>query len=188
MQSVQRSFNLLFQCTFVLVFPLFKKYLNTQVTTNKFVTSVAYHPCNWTLSLRDTSFPISLIWLGFYLFPECLLNFLWLVYSIMCRKMFSIYSVHIPKKWTESLHFYPCLSLLLKTPGIVFWKSVSFKTKGVEKNMICFIKVQSEKKKTTWNVCLFCMICNIFKCDSLIVLWIISIKQCGIKFIASSSL
>ena len=49
-QSVQRSFNLLFQRTFVLMFPLFKKYLNTQVRTNKFVNSVVYHPCNWRLA------------------------------------------------------------------------------------------------------------------------------------------
>ena len=49
-QSVQRSFNLLFQHIFVLMFPLFKKHLNTQVRTNKFVNSVVYHPYNWRLA------------------------------------------------------------------------------------------------------------------------------------------
>ena len=39
------------------------------------------------ISLRDTSFHISLISLGFYLSPECLMNFLWLVYSTMCGKI-----------------------------------------------------------------------------------------------------
>ena len=29
-----------------------------------------------------------------------------LVYSTMCRKIFSIYGVHIPRKCIESLHFY----------------------------------------------------------------------------------
>ena len=38
--------------------------------------------------------------------------------------------------------------------------------------MICFIKIQSENLKTTWNISLFifCMICNISKCDGFTVL------------------
>ena len=53
--------------------------------------------------------------------------------------------------------------------------------------MICFIKIQSENMKMTWNISLFtfCMICNFSRCDGLAVLQIIPIKQCGIKFIAS---
>ena len=130
------------------------------------------------ISLRDTFFHISLISLGFYLSPECLLNFLWLVYSTMCGKNFSIYGVHIPRKCIESMHFYSCPSPPLKTPGRIFWKSVSPKTKWVEETMICFIKIQSENMKMTWNISLyiFCMICNISKCDGFTVLWIISIK------------
>ena len=130
------------------------------------------------ISLRDTFFHISLISLGFYLSPECLLNFLWLVYSIMCGEIFSIYDIHIPRKCIESMHFYSCLSPSLKTPSRIFWKSVSPKTKGVEETMICFIKIQSENMKMTWNINLFifCMICNFSKCDGFTVLWITSIK------------
>ena len=132
------------------------------------------------ISLRDTFFHISLISLGFYLSQECLLNFLWLVglYSTMCGKIVSIYDVHIPRKSTEFMHFYSCLSPPLKTPGRIFWKSVSPKTKGVEETMICFIKIQSENMNMTWNITLFifCMICIFSKCDGFTVLWIISIK------------
>ena len=39
---------------------------------------------------------------------ECLLNFLWLVYSTMFGKIFSIYGVHILWKCIESMHFYLC--------------------------------------------------------------------------------
>ena len=45
MQSVKRSLNLLFQHTLFLMFPLFQKYLNTQVRTKKLVNSVVYHLC-----------------------------------------------------------------------------------------------------------------------------------------------
>ena len=44
-QSLQRSLNLLFQCTFFLIFPHFQKYLNPQVRTKKLVNNVFYHPC-----------------------------------------------------------------------------------------------------------------------------------------------
>ena len=52
--------------------------------------------------------------------------------------------------------------------------------------MICFIKIQSEIMKMTWNISLYivCMICHFSKCDDFTVLRIISIKQCSIKFIA----
>ena len=38
--------------------------------------------------------------------------------------------------------------------------------------MICFIKIQTENMKTTWNMRLymFCMICNFSKYDGFIVL------------------
>ena len=62
------------------------------------------------------------------------------------------------------------------------------KTKWVEETMICLIKIQSGNVKMTWNISLFmfCMICNFSKFDDFTVLWIISIKLCGIKLIASS--
>ena len=52
------------------------------------------------------------------------------------------------------------------------------KTKGVEKTMICCIKIQSENMKMTWNIRLFifCMIYNFSKYDGFTGLEIISIK------------
>ena len=49
--------------------------------------------------------------------------------------------------------------------------------KVVEEAMICFIKIQSENIKMTWNIrfFIFCMTCNFFKCDVYTVLQIISI-------------
>ena len=46
------------------------------------------------------------------------------------------------------------------------------KNKGVEETMICFIKIQSEDVKMTWNFTLFifCMIYSFSKCDDLTVL------------------
>ena len=69
----------------------------------------------------------------------------------MCGKIFSIYGVHIPRKWIEPMYFYSCPSPPTKTPGGIFWKSVSPKTKGMEETMIFFIKIQLENMKMTWN-------------------------------------
>ena len=46
------------------------------------------------------------------------------------------------------------------------------KNNGVEETMICFIKIQSENMKMTWNISLFvcCMIYNFPKCDGFTVL------------------
>ena len=63
-------------------------------------------------------------------------------FSLTCV---SLNGVQIPGKYTESLHFYSWPSPPLKTPGRMFWKSVSLKTKGVEETLIHFIKIQSEK-------------------------------------------
>ena len=80
----------------------------------------------------------------FYLSLEFLLNFLWLVYSNMCGKKFSIYDVQILGKCIESMHFYSCPSSPLKAPDRIFWESVCPKAKRVRKTMICFIKIQIE--------------------------------------------
>ena len=87
-----------------LMFPPFQKSLNPQVTTNKLVNTFVYHPCpsRLTTGYRDTSFHISLNSFGFYLSPEYLLNFLWLVYSTMFGKKFLIYGDHLPRKCIES--------------------------------------------------------------------------------------
>ena len=46
------------------------------------------------------------------------------------------------------------------------------KNKGVEETMICFIRIQSENMKMTWNISLFicCMIFSFSKCDGFTVL------------------
>ena len=86
--------------------------------------------------------------------------------STMCEQKVSIYGVPI-RKWTESMHFYSCPSSPLKTPGTIFFFENPFpprtKNKGVEETMICFIKIQSENMKMTWNVSffIFCMIYNV---------------------------
>ena len=175
-QSAQRSLSLLFQCTLFLMFPLCQKYLNHQVRTNKLVNSVLYHPCLLRLASR---IHISLKSFEIYLFPECLLVIdLSPEYFTTCGKHFSVYGVRIPRKCIESMHFHSWSSLRLKCRGIIFWKSVSHMMKGVEKTMICLIKIQSKKKKMTWNIGLFifCMSCIFSKCDGFTVLWIISIK------------
>ena len=50
-------------------------------------------PLYFKITLRYRPFHISLNWLGFYLSPECLLNFLWLVHFTICEKKFSVYGV-----------------------------------------------------------------------------------------------
>ena len=44
-KSVQRKLNLLLQRTLFLMFPLFQKYLNSQVRNSKLLNSVVYHSC-----------------------------------------------------------------------------------------------------------------------------------------------
>ena len=73
------------------------------------------------------------------------------------------------------------LNLWIFTHALV--SQVSPKTKRVEETIICFIQIQSENIKMTWNINLFklfyflCLICSFFKCDGSTVLWIISIKS-----------
>ena len=127
-----------------------------------------------TLVLQEY-FRISLNSSGVYLSPESLLNFLWLVYSTMRGKKFSIYGVCVTRKCIKSIFFYLCPRPPLKR---IFWKSLSPNTKAVEKTMISFIKIQSENMKMTWNISLFvfCIIWNFSECDGFTVMWIISIK------------
>ena len=73
----------------------------------------------------------------------------------------SIYDVLIFRKCIESMYFYSCPSLPLKTLGRIFRKSLSPKAKGVEAAMIFFVKI---------SLFIFCVICNFSKCDGFIVL------------------
>ena len=46
----------------------------------------------------------------FYL--TCIFHHVW--------EKFSIYGIHIPRKYIESMHFYSCFNPPLKTPGRIF--------------------------------------------------------------------
>ena len=103
------------------------------------------------------------------------------LYSIIGRKNFWIYGSHIPRKCIDLRHFwsFPTQNLpsnfchqilgrrkLLVTPGSILSKMCfSQRQKGVEKTMICFIKIHSENMKMTWNIMFFMyrMICSFFK-------------------------
>ena len=111
-----------------------------------------------------------------------------LLHSNMFRKNLELYGVHIPRKCIDSRYFYSFPSplktypkdrrKLLIPPGSILSK-IYFpqNQKEVEETMICFIKIQSENMKMTWNIrfFIFCMICNFLNCDSFTILKIISI-------------
>ena len=162
-----------------LMFPLFQKYLNSQVRTNKLVNSIVYHP--FPSRLASGIHPYFLNLLGVLFLSRMLVEFSDLyIPSCVEKKIFNLlYGVPI-KKCIESMHFYSCPSSPLKTPGTIFWKSVfpTAKKKRVEKTMTCFFNIQSENMTMTWSISLFifCMIYFFCKCDGFTVLWIISIK------------
>ena len=71
------------------------------------------------------------------------------------------------------------------------------KQKGVEKITICFTKIQSENIKMTSNIrfFIFCLICNLFKCDGYTVFllcshddWILNIHQKKIATLMKSGI
>ena len=102
---MQKSLNLLFQRILSFMFLLFKN-----ISTPRVRKQCCLPLFFFKISLRDTSFYISLNSLGFYLSPKSLLNFRWLIHSTMCGELFSIYGVHIPRKFIVSMHFYLCPS------------------------------------------------------------------------------
>ena len=121
------------QRTLFLMFRLFPKY------------RLPHFP--FMISLKDTSFHTVLS------LSRMLFEFSLTLYSTMYGKTFSIYGVHTSKNvWNTLL-----LMSLFSTQNSKqrFLKSVSIKTKGVEKTMICFFKIQSENMRKTWDVGLF---------------------------------
>ena len=106
-----------------------------------------------------------------------------LLCSTIYGKNFQIYGVHIPRKLIDLRHFDSCSSPLKTRPQVLsshprqkeithsprrILSNICFpqQQKGVEKTMICFIKMQSENMKMTWNIRLFmfCMICKFSQC------------------------
>ena len=136
------------------------------------------------MSLKDTSFHISINSIGFYLSPECLLNCLSNFYiPPRVGKVFKLMEFPISRKCIDSRHFYLCLSPLKTQPQVlvitpkaegnysfpqvaIFQKSVapSSRKRSRKDIIICFIKFQSENLKMSWNIrfFIFCMIWNFF--------------------------
>ena len=94
----------------------------------------------------------------------------------MYGKNFQIDGVHISSSFTHAPpHSKPAPNFLSSRPR---QKEITHKIcfpqqqKGVEETMICFIKIQSENMKMTWNIrfFIFCMICIFLKCDGFKVL------------------
>ena len=81
-QSVKGCLNPLFQYTHILMFPLFQKYLNPRLEP-KNGKQCCLSPLPLKINLKDISGFNSF---GLYLFPECLLNFLFLYRE--CQKRF----------------------------------------------------------------------------------------------------
>ena len=66
-------------------------------------------PLSFAISLKDTSFHISINSQGLYLLSRMIAEFsLKLLYSTMCGKSFWIYEVRIPRKCINSRHFNSC--------------------------------------------------------------------------------
>ena len=125
-------------------------------------------PLSFKISLRDTSFHISLNSLGFSL-QNCLLNFLSCIFQHVWEKVFSLWCSHSPKmNWMY--HFYSCPSPLLKTPGRIFWKSVFPQTRW---RKLWFALSKFNQKIWRWLVYFHLVYfhdCNFSKCDGFTVL------------------
>ena len=126
-------------------------------------------PLSFKISLKDISFHIYLNSLGFYLSRMVVEFSVTCIYHQVWEKSFNLWCSHSKKMhWIYAFLLMPQFLSL----GRIFWKSVCPKTKKVEKTMICFIKIQSENIKMTWNIRLFIfyMIYNFYKCDGFTVL------------------
>ena len=153
------------------MFPLFQKYLNTQVRTNKLVKSVIYHLCPSILAsgthpyflklLRVLSPSRMLVQFSDLYIPPCVgKNSQFMMFTLENELNLCIFT-HTPVLHSKlQVHFSENLF------------PARAKNKGVEETMICFIIIQSENMKMTWNISLFicCMIYNFSKCDGFTVL------------------
>ena len=160
------------------MFPLFQKYLNTQVRTNKLVNSVVYHLCPSILAsgihpyffklLRVLSLSRMLVQFSL----TCIFHHVW-------GRIFNLWYSHQKMNWIYAFLLipqFPTQNSRYNFLKICFPQGP--RTKGVKETMICFIKIQSQNMKMTWNISLFIcfMIYDLSKCDDFTVLVIISIK------------
>ena len=127
--------------------------------------------------------------LSFY--PEWVLNFLSSLYILpylgksfkflvflSLEKVFNLGIFLMPPSLVKALPQVliinpPGTGELVDPPSSIFSKIYSpQQLKGMKKTMICFIKIQIENMRMTWNIRLFifCMIRSFFKCDGFTVL------------------
>ena len=138
-------------------------FLDPQVRTNKLVNCLP--PMFFKISLKDTSFHISLNCLGFYLsrmFVQFSLTcvgkiFEFMVLTFLQHALKLCIFTHAPVPHSNSRYNF----LKICTPQEV---------KGGENYDLLY---QNLIRKYEF---IFCMICNFFKCDAFTVLWLISIK------------
>ena len=136
----------MFEHTFFWCFFFFKN-LNPQVRTKKLINCCLL-PFSLKISLRNISFQISLIFLGFYPSPEYLLNFLWLVYSTMCGEFFFQFLVFTFRENALNLCILLYPSPPLKTPGRIFENLFPPRQKGWRK--LWFILSKFNQKIWRW--------------------------------------
>ena len=153
------------------MFPLFQKYLNPQVRTSKLVNNVVYHPCPSRLAsgIHHYFFKLHRI----FSLSRMLVEFPDL-YIPPCVGKFFQFIVFISENALNLCIFTHCQVPQSKRQ-VQFFENLfppRAKNKEVEETMICFIKIQSENMKMTWNISLFicCMIYNFSKCDGFTVL------------------
>ena len=107
---------------------------------------------SFKISLKDTSFHISINSLGLYLSPECLFNFLSKFYIPPCAGKIS--NFHSNSSQSSCHHDLDRRKLLIPLGSVLSKTCFSQQQKGVEET-ICFVKIQSEKMKMTWYIRFF---------------------------------
>ena len=135
------------------MFPLFQKYLIPHVRTNKLVNIVVYHLCRSILTSGIQSYFLKL--LRVLSLSRILVQFsLTFIFHHVWEKIFMVLTLE------NELN----LCIFTQTPvphsklQVEFFENLfpsRAKNKGVEETMICFIKIQSENMKMTWNISLF---------------------------------
>ena len=135
------------------MFPLVQKYLIPHVRTNKLVNIVVYHLCRSILTSGIQSYFFKL--LRVLSLSRILVQFsLTFIFHHVWEKIFMVLTLE------NELN----LCIFTQTPvphsklQVEFFENLfpsRAKNKGVEETMICFIKIQSENMKMTWNISLF---------------------------------
>ena len=140
--------------------PLFRGYLNPQVSISKMISSVDYHPCPSRLASRIHPFIFYINSLWLYLSPEFLLNFLSNMYIPPCVGKSSKFMVfiflenalnlgiftHPPLPIQNSpLSYYQNTlgrrKLLIPSGSIFFENLFPQQQQGVESAFICSIRI-----------------------------------------------